>query len=90
MSQANDQVYTPKLDLHIGGLGAASSGTLGDYYLGATDDEADDGSGPDDWIERARNALGDTNRFVHESPWRALAMAAGIGFLGGVLFARRA
>jgi hypothetical protein len=89
MSQSNDQVYTPKRDLHIGGVGPNSGGTLADYYLDTSEEESDDWDGGNDLIERTRSALRETDRFVHESPWAALGMVAAFGFLAGLLFARR-
>jgi len=40
-------------------------------------------------IERARRAARDTDEYVHEHPWQAVGAAAGIGFLLGMLIARR-
>lgn len=38
---------------------------------------------------RAREAARTTDRFVHENPWGAIGMAAGIGFILGLLSGRR-
>lgn len=39
--------------------------------------------------ERASAAARDVDRYVHENPWPAIAAAAGIGALLGLLLARR-
>jgi hypothetical protein len=93
MSQANERLYTPNGDMHIGGLGPHAGGTLTDYYLDAIDEEPAAGTGEDgdasDWLERTRTALRDADRFVHESPWRALGVVAAVSFVAGLLLARR-
>ena len=38
---------------------------------------------------RARDAARTTDRYVHENPWGAIGMAAGIGFILGLLSGRR-
>ena len=39
--------------------------------------------------ERAREAARYTDEYVHENPWRAIGVAAGIGLLLGLLMSRR-
>jgi ElaB/YqjD/DUF883 family membrane-anchored ribosome-binding protein len=39
--------------------------------------------------ERARQAARYTDEYVHENPWRAIGVAAGIGLLLGLLISRR-
>lgn len=39
--------------------------------------------------ERARQAARYTDEYVHENPWRAIGIAAGIGLLLGLLMTRR-
>lgn len=39
--------------------------------------------------QKGRLAAEATDRYVHESPWVAVGVAAGIGFLAGVLLNRR-
>jgi ElaB/YqjD/DUF883 family membrane-anchored ribosome-binding protein len=39
--------------------------------------------------ERASAAAGEADRYVHEKPWQAVGIAAGVAFLVGVLVARR-
>lgn len=38
---------------------------------------------------RARAAAGATDDFVHDNPWQAIGIAAGVAFLLGCLIARR-
>jgi len=42
-----------------------------------------------EFTERAREAARTTDRYVHENPWGAIGMAAGIGFILGLLSGRR-
>ncbi len=39
--------------------------------------------------ERARQAARYTDEYVHDNPWRAIGVAAGIGLLLGLLISRR-
>ena len=39
--------------------------------------------------ERAKEAARYTDEYVHENPWRAIGVAAGIGLLLGLLISRR-
>lgn len=39
--------------------------------------------------DRAKAAAKSTDEYVHENPWAAIAIAAGIGFLVGSLTSRR-
>lgn len=39
--------------------------------------------------ERARQAARYTDEYVHDNPWRAIGVAAGIGLLLGLLMTRR-
>jgi ElaB/YqjD/DUF883 family membrane-anchored ribosome-binding protein len=39
--------------------------------------------------ERAKQAARYTDDYVHDNPWRAIGVAAGIGLLLGLLMARR-
>jgi ElaB/YqjD/DUF883 family membrane-anchored ribosome-binding protein len=38
---------------------------------------------------RARDAARTTDRYVHENPWGAIGIAAGVGFILGLLSGRR-
>lgn len=40
-------------------------------------------------VQKARGAANSTDAFVRDSPWEAVAVAAGVGVLVGVLLARR-
>ena len=40
-------------------------------------------------MERTREAARATDEYVHEHPWQAVGVAGGIGFLLGMLIARR-
>ena len=44
---------------------------------------------PEAFLLRARVAANSTDAFVRDSPWEAIAVAAGIGVLVGVLLSRR-
>ena len=39
--------------------------------------------------ERAQQAARYTDEYVHENPWRAIGVAAGIGLLLGLMIGRR-
>ena len=40
-------------------------------------------------IERTRQAAKVTDQYVHDNPWKAIGIAAGVGALVGMLIARR-
>lgn len=40
-------------------------------------------------LERARATARETNEYVHDHPWNAIGVAAGVGVLLGLLLARR-
>ena len=40
-------------------------------------------------LEKGKKAAQATDEFVHEHPWKAVGIAAGIGLVVGVLIARR-
>ena len=40
-------------------------------------------------VENTRAAAGATDEWVHERPWSAIGIAAGIGFLAGLLISNR-
>ena len=42
-----------------------------------------------DLAARAREAAQKTNAYVHENPWPSIGVAAGVGFLVGLLLGRR-
>ena len=43
----------------------------------------------DDLIDQSKAAARATNRMVHDNPWQSVAVAAGIGFLLGLITGRR-
>ncbi len=43
----------------------------------------------DDVTARARHAVRNADRYVHDNPWPSIAVAAGIGFVLGLLATRR-
>lgn len=40
-------------------------------------------------VDKTRQAARATDDFVHENPWRAVGIAAGVGLIIGMLIARR-
>lgn len=40
-------------------------------------------------MEKGKRLASDTNQYVHEKPWYAIGIAGAIGFLLGLLIARR-
>lgn len=40
-------------------------------------------------VERTKQAARATDEYVHENPWRAVGIAAGVGVIIGMLIARR-
>ena len=43
----------------------------------------------DDVTARARHAARQADRYVHDNPWPSIAVAAGVGFVLGLLATRR-
>lgn len=43
----------------------------------------------DETLERAREAAASADEYVHEHPWTAVGIAAGIGLLAGLLLSRK-
>jgi hypothetical protein len=87
MSESSDHVYSPKRDLHIGGLGANSASVPNLLYESGEADSAEWIENP--WIERTRAALRDADHFVHTRPWTALGIVAVLGVIGGLILAQR-
>jgi hypothetical protein len=88
MSEASERVYSPKRDLHIGGLGM-NSGSAPTLPYDSVDDDSGERIESNQWIERTRAALRDADHFVHTSPWAAVGIAAVLGVLGGLILAQR-
>lgn len=42
----------------------------------------------DDMLEKTRQAANATDEYVHDNPWRAVGIAAGVGLLVGMLISR--
>lgn len=42
-----------------------------------------------DVVSRARDTAKATDEYVHEQPWKSMGVSAGVGFLLGMLVARR-
>jgi ElaB/YqjD/DUF883 family membrane-anchored ribosome-binding protein len=43
----------------------------------------------EDLLDRSKAAARATNQLVHENPWQSVAVAAGVGFLLGLITGRR-
>ena len=43
----------------------------------------------EDLLGRSREAARATNQLVHDNPWQSVAVAAGVGFLLGLIIGRR-
>lgn len=83
MLTAHPNTIVQKRDLHVGGLGMNPSGTLV-----AVTDRIFDADGT--WLDRARDAVRDTDDFVKANPWAALAVMAAVSFAAGYYLSRRA
>jgi len=88
MSQTSEPVYSPKRDLHIGGLGA-NSGSAPTLPYDPVDEDSGEWIESNQWIEKTRTALRDADHFVHTSPWAAVGIAAVLGVVGGLILAQR-
>jgi ElaB/YqjD/DUF883 family membrane-anchored ribosome-binding protein len=71
-----------KRDLHVGGLGMSTSGTLAAVTDRILDAE-------ETWLDRARDAARQTDNFVKGNPWAALAVMAAASFAAGFYLSRR-
>ena len=47
------------------------------------------GSLQDELTARARRSVRDADRYVHDNPWQAIGIAAGLAFVVGLLVSRR-
>jgi ElaB/YqjD/DUF883 family membrane-anchored ribosome-binding protein len=43
----------------------------------------------EDAVEKVKGAAKATDAYVHENPWKAIGIAAGVGFVLGMLVSRR-
>ena len=82
MLTAHPNTIIQKRDLHVGGLGMSRSGTFG-----AVTDRVFDAE--DTWLDKARDALRDTDDFVKGNTWAALAVMAAVSFAAGFYLSRR-
>jgi len=83
MLTASPNSVPQKKDLHVGGLGAAASGSLAAIAEPLSDSA-------DSWIERARSAAQEADDYVRANPWAALAVVAAAALAAGYLLSRRA
>jgi ElaB/YqjD/DUF883 family membrane-anchored ribosome-binding protein len=82
MLTALPNTMNQKKDLHVGGLGMGTSGTLA-----AVTDRVFDTK--DTWLDKARDAARDTDDFVKGNLWAALAVMAALSFAAGFYLSRR-
>jgi ElaB/YqjD/DUF883 family membrane-anchored ribosome-binding protein len=82
MLTAHPNTINQKRDLHVGGLGMGSSGTLAAVTDRVVDAE-------DTWLERARDAAREADDFVKGNPWAVLAVMAAVSFAAGFYLSRR-
>jgi ElaB/YqjD/DUF883 family membrane-anchored ribosome-binding protein len=73
---------TAKKDLHVGGVGASSAGTLA-----AVIDPLMDAS--ENWVQKARDVVSSADDYVRNNPWQALGVMALVGVTLGYLLSRR-
>lgn len=82
MIATSDGTYTPKKDLHIGGLGTKSASDPSIW----TDEFVEEAGG---MVERAREAVNQADEFVRARPWQAIGIVALLSLAAGLLIARR-
>jgi hypothetical protein len=78
---------TERKDLHVGGLGAASSGTFPPASLASAIDPLVDAS--ENWVHKAREFVSSADDYVRNNPWQALGVMAILGFTLGYFVSRR-
>jgi hypothetical protein len=88
MSEASERTFSPKRDLHIGGLGV-NTGPAPTLAYDSLDEDSGEWIESNQWIEKTRAALRDADHFVHSSPWAAVGIAAVLGVVGGLILAQR-
>jgi DUF883 C-terminal glycine zipper region len=74
-------------DLHIGGLGAVSSGTFPSASLVSMIDPLVDAS--ENWVQKAREFVSSADDYVRSNPWQALGAMAILGVTLGYFLSRR-
>ncbi len=82
MIATSDDTYTPKRDLHIGGLGTKSAADPS-IRTDDFDEEAES------LAHRAREAVNQADDFVRARPWQAIGVVALLSLAAGLLIARR-
>jgi ElaB/YqjD/DUF883 family membrane-anchored ribosome-binding protein len=82
MLTAHPNTINQKRDLHVGGLGTGTSGTLAAVADRVFDSE-------ETWLDRARDAARETDDFVKGNTWAALAVMAAVSFAAGFYLSRR-
>lgn len=82
MLTAHPASVPQKRDLHVGGLGVGASGALA-----AVTDPLFDAT--DSWLDKARDMVRDADDYVHDRPWRALAIVALAALAAGYVLSRR-
>jgi ElaB/YqjD/DUF883 family membrane-anchored ribosome-binding protein len=74
-------------DLHVGGLGAASSATDPAASLASVIDPLVDAS--ENWAKKAREFVNSADEYVRSNPWQALGVMAILGVTLGYFMSRR-
>jgi ElaB/YqjD/DUF883 family membrane-anchored ribosome-binding protein len=78
---------TERKDLHVGGLGAASSSTFAPASLASAIDPLVDAS--ENWVQKAREFVSSADDYVRNNPWQALGVMAILGVTLGYFMSRR-
>jgi ElaB/YqjD/DUF883 family membrane-anchored ribosome-binding protein len=78
---------TERKDLHVGGLGAASSRTFAPASLASAIDPLVDAS--ENWVQKAREFVSSADDYVRNNPWQALGVMAILGVTLGYFMSRR-
>jgi hypothetical protein len=76
-----------KKDLHVGGFGGVSSGSVPSATLASMIDPLVDAS--ENWVEKAREFVSSADDYVRNNPWQALGVMAILGVTLGFLISRR-
>jgi len=86
MHAAKYSTLPEKKDLHVGGLGAATSGALAAVVDPLADSLMD---ASDTWLRKAKYAALSADDYVRTSPWQAVGLVALMGLTAGYLLSRR-
>lgn len=82
MLAAHPNFGSLKRDLHVGGLGARTSGAP----AGVVDPMIEVAG---TWLHRSKTSARDADAYVRANPWTALAVVAVVGLAAGYLLAQR-